>query len=440
MSKDGNKSTLGLKRTGVSSDKMLKNETLSSRRRHQQVQEKSDTHAMAITPKETITDADRLAEVDSVDNSSVEITKENDVVNSADGALIKNQINKKPDEKEVHPIKTLEEFLDRFLARKGKLLKDDKVGFELLEYRLNDEVTQRLSKQFHEQDKDLKYCLTLSEFLLEGSTESSGRKQLLSFIERVLSEYSYFAKIPSNTILQLWLDESRNDRDKLQFFENHFKNLKGEDNKFFTLKQLGTLLCISAVWLYFKKESDFTTLTRYLSSSAFSTEGRSSNLIEPQAFAFATSMISSNKKKGFAYFLQKVSETEAFLSGQLKIQTADSNQKSSKIFELNKKLKVLIDKGAALEAEKQELATKIIQLDSDVAGHQEKARHRHTHHEDSKDELRIKLKNVLEGELKDVLEKAKKAHAKGKHEVVEYQIDDALDILVRELERVKQNG
>lgn len=425
MSKSGNRPTTSHKGDGVKTS-----ETLSLNK--PKSEDKTGLDTVGIVTDKSMANSSKPINPDRGSSDTQKETSLEEENNSTPTKTIKSD-----NEQVNEPIKTLKEFLERFLVRKGKLLKDDKTKFDSLDSSLDEESAARLSQQFHKQDKDLKYCLTLCDFLLEGSTESSCRKQLLNFIERVVGEYSHLSNIKSNTIFQLWLDKSDDNRDKLEFFENNFTRLKGTDGKQFTPNQLGTLLCISAVWLYFKKESDFTTLTRYLSRSAFSTEGRSSNLIEPQAFAFATSMISSTKKKGFAYFLQKVSETESSLSQQLKVKAAESNQKSTQIFKLNQEIKNLTDKSVFLEAEKESLTSQVKQLEQGIKAHEEKARHRHTHHEDSKDELRIKLKNVLEGELKDVLEKAKKAHSKGKHEVVEYQIDDALDILVRELERVK---
>ncbi|MBL4799414.1 MAG: hypothetical protein JKY50_18580 [Oleispira sp.] len=340
-------------------------------------------------------------------------------------------------------IVTIVDFLEKFLDRKGKILAEDKKSFDLLKRNLNSENKQRLVNQFLEKDKDLKYCLTLSEFLLEGSRSSSARLELLGFIEGVLSSYSYFSNIKTDTLLQGWLAACEGTVNKLRFFENQFRLTKGRDGKdkekTFTEGQIGTLLCISAVWLYFKKESDFNSLTRYLSQTAFSTEGQSTALIEAQAFAYATSMISSTKKKGFAYFLQKVNETERKLDEQLKLQTDKLNFKSTEVLSLNKQIEALKDERDTLANEKQIAVDREAKLDAEVTHQQEKARHRNTHHEDSKDELRIKLKNILDGELKEVLGKARKAHTKGKHDVVAYQINDALDILQRELKRVDSN-
>lgn len=340
-------------------------------------------------------------------------------------------------------ILTIVDFLEKFLNRKGKILAEDKKSFDLLKRNLNSENKQRLVNQFLEKDKDLKYCLTLSEFLLEGSTSSGVRLELLGFIESVLSSYSYFSSVKSDTLLQGWLAGCEGATNKLRFFENQFRLTKGRDgkdrDKKFTEGQIGTLLCISAVWLYFKKESDFNSLTRYLSQTAFSTEGQSTGLIEAQAFAYATSMISSTKKKGFAYFLQKVNETERKLDEQLKLQTDKLNFKSTEVLSLHKQIEALKDERDTLANEKQTAIDREAKLDAEVTHQQEKARHRNTHHEDSKDELRIKLKNILDGELKEVLGKARKAHTKGKHDVVAYQINDALDILQRELKRVDSN-
>jgi hypothetical protein len=353
-------------------------------------------------------------------------------------------VSAKENKVDVEPVKSLVAFLDRFLERKGKILTQDKKVFERLDRDLGEDDIKRLVEKFNAKDKDLKYCLILSDFLLEGSVSSAVRIELMNFVERVLSEYSLFSGIKNNSVLQVWLQGSKNSSDKLGFFEGQFRSLTRKDSagkeKGFTDKQVGSLLCISAAWLYFKGESDFSTLTRYLSKSAFSTKGQSDHLIEPQAFAFATSMINSTKRQGFSYFLKMVSERERSLSQKLREYSADIESKASKIFTLNKQLRELHDQVSCLDKEKASINSRMESLEADVSAHQEKARHRDTHHEDSKDELRIKLKNVLEGELRDVLVKAKKAHAKGKHPVVEYQIDDALDILERELKRVDANG
>tara|TARA_B110000902_G_scaffold195590_1_gene221774 strand:+ start:201 stop:554 length:354 start_codon:yes stop_codon:yes gene_type:complete len=64
--------------------------------------------------------------------------------------------------------------------------------------------------------------------------------------------------------------------------------------------------------------------------------------------------------------------------------------------------------------------------------------HRGIHHEDAIDGLTIRLANVLEGELKTVLEKALVANSKGKANVVGYQIEDALRVLSRELSKLTE--
>ena len=342
------------------------------------------------------------------------------------------------------PVKTLAEFLDRFVDRKGKILAVDKKDFDWLERDLNELNKTRLIKVFNEQDKDLKYCLTLSDFLLEGSINNSVRLELLNFIESVLSQYSLFSKIKNNSVLQIWLDASEGRSDKLGFFENQFRNLKTVDKASkeikFTERQIGTLLCISAVWLYFKKESDFARLTHYLSQSAFKTEGQSIDLIEPQAFAFATSMIASTKKNKFSYFLNKVSDTEKRLTQQLQIKADQTIKQSSIIADQANNIEQLTNQLSSVEQQNQQLIDKVEILQAEIGRLQEKARHRDTHHEDSKDGLKIMLKNVLQGELREVLVKAQKALSKGKIDVVNYQLNDSLEILERETRKVDKNG
>jgi hypothetical protein len=355
---------------------------------------------------------------------------------SEPGSKKKNPLKKPPP-----VVVSLAEFLDRLVVNEGKILAQDKKVFDTLNSDLTEEHEVRLEKLFLEKDTDLKYCQVLSDFLVEGSRDSSTRIKTLDFIERVVSGYSLFKNIGTNSVLQGWLQGSSDRSDKLAFFEGQFRSLKSNDyedvDKNFTEDQVTTLLCISAVWLYFKKQSDFFTLTRYLSRSAFNTGGQSSSLIENQAFAFATSMISSAKKKQFSYFLQVVSDAELRLTQQLHAKSAESINKTSKIMSLTSLNSKSIEENDLLKAEVKSLSSKIQDLEVDVKSHHEKARHRNTHHQDSKDGLRIKLENVLEGELKDVLEKAKKAHYKEKYNVVEYQINDALRILSKELKRME---
>lgn len=64
--------------------------------------------------------------------------------------------------------------------------------------------------------------------------------------------------------------------------------------------------------------------------------------------------------------------------------------------------------------------------------------HRGIHHADAIDGLTTRLANVLEGELKTVLEKGLVAHSKGKANVVEYQLEDALRVLSRELSKLTE--
>ncbi len=347
------------------------------------------------------------------------------------------------DKNKFDVVGSMVEFLDRFIERKGKIFSHDKKVFDRLDRNLTEENKLRLVSIFLEKDKDLKYCLALCDFLLEGSLESLTRLELLNFIERVLSEYSLFSKIRNNAILQTWLDSASAGADKMGYFEGHFRALSGVDGKGkvtkFSDAQVATLLCISAVWLYFKKESNFFMLIRYLSSSAFNTKGMSNNYIEAQAFGFATSMISSTKKKGFTYFLQMVSDTEKSLSNQLQSKSLESAEKAKEILDLESKVKNVSNEISVLQNEKTVLEGAIDELDNKVSSFQEKSRHRDTHHADSKDELRIRVKNILEGELKDVLLKARKAHSKGKHDVVEYQLNDALEVLDRELNKVSEN-
>ncbi len=54
------------------------------------------------------------------------------------------------------------------------------------------------------------------------------------------------------------------------------------------------------------------------------------------------------------------------------------------------------------------------------------------------DALIAKINGVLSGELNTVLEKALIANSKGKQELTAYQIQDALDILARELSKLNE--
>ncbi len=64
-------------------------------------------------------------------------------------------------------------------------------------------------------------------------------------------------------------------------------------------------------------------------------------------------------------------------------------------------------------------------------------RHQNIHHQDALDEMRIKCRLCLEGELYTLLEKATGAHKKGKAHVVEFLLDDALWVLDQQIEKLE---
>ena len=348
---------------------------------------------------------------------------------------------KKENKKAPKVAVSLPEFIERFIESKGKLRSQDKNAFDKLDRDLPEIQTVRLVKLFLEKDTDLKYCQALSNFVVEGSKDSSIRIQTFNFIERVISEYHLFKDTHSNSMFQTWLQKSSDKTNKLEFFKDQFellqKNYDTNSLRQYTKDHVTTLVSISAAWLFFKKESEFSSLTRYLRRSVFANTEQAGYLIENQAFAFATSMISSAEKKRFGYFLQIMIDQEISLSQQLQIKLNEANNKTTNIKFLTDQNINLSKELSQLKANYDLLESKIKMLEIDADRNLEKNKHQDISHKYSSNKLNTKLKNVLEGELKDVLEKARIAHRKEKHAVVEYQIDDALDILSRELKGIK---
>ena len=352
--------------------------------------------------------------------------------------------HKKENKKVPKVAVSLTEFLERCIKSRGKLRSQDKNVFDRLDRDLPEKQMVRLVNLFLEKDTDLKYCQALSNFLVEGSRDSSIRLQTFNFIERVISKYHLFKDTNSNSIFQTWLHKSSDKANKLEFFKDQFellqKNYDTNNLRQFTKEHVTALVSISASWLFFKKESEFSNLTRYLRRSVFANTEQVGYSIENRAFAFATSMISSPEKKRFGYFLQIMIDQEIRLSQQLQIKLNEANNKTTNIKVLTDQNINLSDKLSQLETKNELLESKIKALEIDANLNLEKNKHQDIRHDYSSNKLTTKLTNVLEGELKDVLEKARTAHQKEKHAVVEYQIDDALDILSRELKGIKTHG
>ena len=328
-------------------------------------------------------------------------------------------------------------------AYEGKnISQESKKAFGTFDIKTTEQERQELLALAHEKDKELRITLSLAEVVLEGAINSRNHEILLSFIENVASNFESLSQVATNTIFQSWLDNAKDNSDKLTFFEGQIKRLTTKSGKKLINTQLpaskiNNLLCIAAIWLYFKKAADFSALISYLSRSAFDIKGESGNHIEAGAFAFAASMITSTKKVKFAYLLSMVSQTEQTLRNELlqkKVQASHLDQRLTQSRENNQELVF------SLEHTKQEnsaLANTISELEAKLKLRDERALHTKIHHNDSIKKLRVRFFRLLEEEIAVVINNAKTANSRiepnQKTAIVDYQLNDALEIIKREL-------
>ena len=115
------------------------------------------------------------------------------------------------------------------------------------------------------------------------------------------------------------------------------------------------------------------------------------------------------------------------LEKRLETAKADNTEMTATVDNLNS---LVSDKKAELEAAKLELYEV-----------KEAARHASIHGEDDKEDLRVKFKGILEGDLGAAIKKAKisnsRMEANSKTKITDYQLDEALEFIQKGLSWLK---
>ena len=350
---------------------------------------------------------------------------------------VDNEIKEK---KKPIPAKNFMEFV-LGVYEGAKVSQEAQKDFDRLNVIVRDEDRIKILSVSAEKDPDFKITLSLALAVLEGSMHARSHVALLSYIENIISTIEAAGENSTNTIFQSWLYASKGVSNVAALFFDRIERIKDSNKKQLSKKKRQNILLIALIWLYYKQELEFEELLAFYSKRILSLGGESGSHIEPAALAFATSMVSSTKKSGFGYLLFKLVEAEqaakselrkkglAFdhLEKRLETAKADNTEMTATVDNLNS---LVSDKKAELEAAKLELYEV-----------KEAARHASIHGEDDKEDLRVKFKGILEGDLGAAIKKAKisnsRMEANSKTEITDYQLDEALEFIQKGLSWLK---
>jgi hypothetical protein len=320
-----------------------------------------------------------------------------------------------------------------------KILKDDRELVMKFQDTLTEEKKHQVLELAEANDKDLRTTLALAEFTLEGAGCSRNKEQILSVVEYIVSNQGSLKSVTSNSIFQKWLDNSNDYTDKLSFFGGQISRIEEADAKsrvkVIKDSKKNNILCIAAIWLYFKKAADFSSLIGHLSRNAFDLKGEAGDQVESGAFGFAASMITSNKKQKFAYLLKRFSSVEEALHSELRRKDLEIgglfSQLTAKRDEVKRLQEIAHDQGVSIER----LKSKIDVQTAEISKRDEAATHTNIHHEDSKEEIKVSLARLLEKDISTLVEKARVANSRTppKTTVIDYQLNEVLELIEKEL-------
>jgi len=352
------------------------------------------------------------------------------------------QKSTKPNSGKLKLSSTFQEF---FLAlyTDGKLTKQAKSNFSKFDTNLTNDEIVTLVNIATEKDKDVKITLTLAEMVLEGGEHSRNHEFALGLIEKIVSNYASLARVRTTTIFQSWLDASDGASDKLGFFSGQIDQLttisvENEEGKPLQDSQKNNLLCIAAIWLYRKRKAGFGELIRYLSRTAFTVNGESGSQVESRAFGFAASMITSTKKAKFAYFLSQISSNELKFRQQLSMSQSELENVMRRLDISSKKNESLNQELLEIRKEMSEESMRNHILKEELERSRQHVKHSEIQHNDSKDDLRVKVVRLLDEDLRGYLSKAETANLRSKADIVEYMLKAALETIDREVSWLKQ--
>jgi hypothetical protein len=360
------------------------------------------------------------------DNSSLNISSEN---------LLK--VEKKTNSKEkLSPPTNLVDFA-LSVFKGNKISQDWQIAFDKFVVRESNEDRERILLAAKEKDPDFKITLSLALAVLDGSSNAKSHNIMFSYIESIVSSMERKDLNPNETLFKSWLYASDGVSNIASVFYDRIKRLKESNNKPISKIKSKNIFLIASIWLYRNNEVGFSDLIAFFSKEIYDNKGQSIGLLEPAAFAYAVATANSTKKSSFGKLLfmlveaERLARTElrqknlAYYSLEERYDLSKTNNK--KMLEQNEKLRKLI----------KEKENQLYIVTSKLEQVKESARHERIHGNDDKEDLRIKIIRSLEGDLKNVIEKAITANSRiepnPKTDIVAYQLTEAIEIIHREL-------
>ena len=337
------------------------------------------------------------------------------------------------------PPKSLGEFITQVLNGR-KISKEDGRVVGKLDGQLSSRDREQILAVAEAKDKDLRATLSLAEFTLEGPGYSRNKDLIFSAVEYIVSNQNSLKKNQTNTIFQAWLDNSCVGTNKLSYFAEQIDRIRvieeGKTSKDLSIIKRNNILCIAAIWLYFKKAADFSSLISCLSRSAFDIKGQAGRETEAGAFEFATSMITSSKKNKFALFLERYISREENMKAELREKELEIVSYVSRLSSERDNVRQLREDILEKQSQLEELEIRVKALTKEIAHREEAATHADIHHEDSKEEIKVRIARLLEKEVVQLVETARIANLRTppKVKVVDYQLNEILERIERELE------
>lgn len=318
-----------------------------------------------------------------------------------------------------------------------KVSQESQKAFDRFNVNVSEEDRVKILSVAKGKDPDFKITLSLAQLVLEGSFYARSHEILLSYIENIVSSIEGIDNSSTSTIFQSWLYAGRGVSNTAGLFFDRIARIKDENKKQISKKKHQNILLIGLIWLYCKKELEFGELLAFYSGKILSLDGEAGKHIEPMALAFATSMVSSTKKSGFGYLLFKLVEAEKLTRNELrkKVLALDGLEAKFETSKKNNKEMAANVDNLNLSISNKEGEIKALKSELDEA--RKAARHASIHGKDDKEDLRVRLVRALEGGLADAIKKAKISNSRidpnPKTKITDYQLDEALEILQKEL-------
>ena len=323
----------------------------------------------------------------------------------------------------------------------AKISQEWQKAFDRFNVNENDEDRAKIISIAAEKDPDFKTTLSLAIAVLEGPSHAKSHSVMLSYVENIVNAIESAGENSTDTLFQSWLTASKGVSDIANVFYDRINRLKGSNDKPLSKAKRTNIFLIASIWLYRNQEVGFYDLIAFYSKNVYDIKGQSSGLIEPVALAYAAATATSTKKSGFSYLLFKLVEAERLAKSELRQKNLAYDTLEQRLDTSKANNAEMLATVKNLETEVQAKTEELQAVKSQLEQVKEAARNENIHVKDDKEDLRVKLIRLLEGDLDSVIRKAKTANSRidpnPKTEIVDYQLDDALEIIRRELSWLK---